>query len=355
MLQSSALHTYLTAPNMSPLTFHILTLPPHSTAKRAFLTLLSSPPPALQPTDTHTPKLAPYTGPDVATVLTAVQNRPRSRSMNGGHSRKGSLLGSGGSGVGSAGAGHARNGSYGRASGARASGGSFGQKQMRDMMEGGDGAGENAPPVPAIPGYLVGVPSPSGAEGGENGRTSPLAGVNGHVAAGELLPLVSALVDDADAVDSFQIPSRSSLPRSLGTLFKSKRASLVCCLSVPLPPNHFFHPPAPYPVSSPFAQQSQQSFAPPHLYSLIKHPPQRQFYIPILPSFCDSISHFFFLQHLACVESSGSGTAFAKPNYTESLPLQVQRFLKLSPMQVTNAICGPSPRQEAFWFIGVNR
>ena len=112
------------------------------TAKRAYLTLLSSPPPALRPADDCTPKLNPYTGSDVSAILTAVQNRPRSRSnatsMVGGHSRKGSLLGSGGAGVGAPpgiGA-HARKASYGREGGQRLSWG-----------------GENgeAPPVPALP------------------------------------------------------------------------------------------------------------------------------------------------------------------------------------------------------------
>ncbi|GAA5861572.1 hypothetical protein JCM8547_008077 [Rhodosporidiobolus lusitaniae] len=73
-------------------------------AKRAFLSLVTSPPPSLQPSS-----ITPYTGPDVPSILQAVQNRPRSRSIaggagqggapstgGGGHSRKGSLLGSGG-------------------------------------------------------------------------------------------------------------------------------------------------------------------------------------------------------------------------------------------------------------------
>lgn len=69
-------------------------------AKRAFLTLVTTPPPLLQPSTVE-----PYTGSDVQSILSAVANRPRSRSIAGqgsvsgpagGHSRKGSLLGSGG-------------------------------------------------------------------------------------------------------------------------------------------------------------------------------------------------------------------------------------------------------------------
>lgn len=132
------------------------------TAKRAFLTLLSSPPPALQASETHTPKLSAYTGPDVAQILAAVQNRPRSRSMNGGHSRKGSLLGSGGAGVGTgAGGHHTRNGSYGRQSQSR---GSFGQNEMRGMMDQGNGF-EPPPPVPSIPDHLNGGDESSSREG----------------------------------------------------------------------------------------------------------------------------------------------------------------------------------------------
>ncbi|KAL8278502.1 hypothetical protein RQP46_009192 [Phenoliferia psychrophenolica] len=133
-------------------------------AKRAFLTLLSSPPPALQASETHTPKLSAYTGPDVAQILAAVQNRPRSRSINGGHSRKGSLLGSGGAGVGSGGAGgHTRNGSYGRTSQSR---GSFGQNEMRGMMDQANGS-EPPPPVPSIPGHL------NGGDDSREGAASP--------------------------------------------------------------------------------------------------------------------------------------------------------------------------------------
>ncbi|GAA5895231.1 hypothetical protein JCM6882_006621 [Rhodosporidiobolus microsporus] len=93
-------------------------------AKRAFLSLVTAPPPSLSGSATASSpssppiKIEPYTGPDVAQILQAVQNRPRSRSIAGqgaasgpggaaavvgvsggavgGHSRKGSLLGSGG-------------------------------------------------------------------------------------------------------------------------------------------------------------------------------------------------------------------------------------------------------------------
>ncbi|GJN89466.1 hypothetical protein Rhopal_002452-T1 [Rhodotorula paludigena] len=77
-------------------------------AKRAFLSLVTSPPPALSPSTTHTyaPSIVPYTGPDVPQILQAVHNRPRSRSIaggggggGGGHQRRtstGSALGSGG-------------------------------------------------------------------------------------------------------------------------------------------------------------------------------------------------------------------------------------------------------------------
>lgn len=149
------------------------------TAKRAYLTLLSSPPPALQATATSSPSLKPYTGPETQSILQAVQARPRSRSNAGagGHSRKGSLMGSsgggvlagsmmgavgGGQGMGSpsSGAGHGRSLSFGRDRQAR--GGSFGQKQMRDMMDSasaqeGDSALDTSrtspppPPVPRVP------------------------------------------------------------------------------------------------------------------------------------------------------------------------------------------------------------
>ncbi|KAM0754497.1 hypothetical protein T439DRAFT_321534 [Meredithblackwellia eburnea MCA 4105] len=142
-------------------------------AKRAFLTLLGNPPPALQPTATHTPKLAPYTGPDVANILQAVQNRPRSRSVNGGHSRKGSALGSGGgsllsngtNGNGPSGLGHNRSGSYGRG---RGNGGSFGQKQLQEVIR-GEGSG-TPPPVPAIPDHLANEATGSGESGKTNGH-----------------------------------------------------------------------------------------------------------------------------------------------------------------------------------------
>lgn len=71
-------------------------------AKRAFLSLLTSPPPSLlPPTSTRLhPSITAYTGEDVPQILQAVQNRPRSHSNaglahHGSHSRKGSLAGSG--------------------------------------------------------------------------------------------------------------------------------------------------------------------------------------------------------------------------------------------------------------------
>ncbi|GAA6039691.1 hypothetical protein JCM8097_001354 [Rhodosporidiobolus ruineniae] len=81
-------------------------------AKRAFLQLVTQPPPNLTPHSTSPqPKVEPYTGPEAQQILQAVQNRPRARSIagaggaggaspsvppTGGHSRKSSLLGSGG-------------------------------------------------------------------------------------------------------------------------------------------------------------------------------------------------------------------------------------------------------------------
>ncbi|ORY74525.1 hypothetical protein BCR35DRAFT_306664 [Leucosporidium creatinivorum] len=163
-------------------------------AKRAYLTLLSSPPPALQPSATHTPKLQAYTGPDVPQILSAVQNRPRSRSNagSGGHSRKGSLAGSGGGSalgqvMGGGGVlGHQRSLSFGRERGARGSnGGSWGQKQMKEMMDaasvngdsaigGGDG-GDSPPPVPSIPDHLANGGSNSRGSSPVDGRRSPEA------------------------------------------------------------------------------------------------------------------------------------------------------------------------------------
>ncbi|BGP15522.1 hypothetical protein JCM10213v2_003501 [Rhodosporidiobolus nylandii] len=70
-------------------------------AKRAFLTLVTCPPSSLSGAI-----IEPYNAPDVPSILSAVANRPRSRSIagqgatsgvtGGGHSRKSSLLGSGG-------------------------------------------------------------------------------------------------------------------------------------------------------------------------------------------------------------------------------------------------------------------
>lgn len=69
-------------------------------AKRAFLSLIANPPLALSPltTNTYSPCITPYNGPDVQQILQAVQNRPRSRSIAGGsgHQRKSSAMGSGG-------------------------------------------------------------------------------------------------------------------------------------------------------------------------------------------------------------------------------------------------------------------
>ncbi|KAH8930146.1 hypothetical protein BT69DRAFT_1292008 [Atractiella rhizophila] len=59
------------------------------TAKRAFLTLLASPPPILSVDQGA--KIQAYNGPDVTHILTSVQNRPRSRSNASSHSRKGSM------------------------------------------------------------------------------------------------------------------------------------------------------------------------------------------------------------------------------------------------------------------------
>ena len=67
---------------------------------------------------------------------------------------------SGGAGVGSGG--HTRNGSYGR--GSR---GSFGQNEMRGVMDQANG-GEVPPPVPSIPGHLNGS-----SDDAREGATSP--------------------------------------------------------------------------------------------------------------------------------------------------------------------------------------
>ncbi|KAK4047902.1 hypothetical protein OIV83_005084 [Microbotryomycetes sp. JL201] len=125
-----------------------------STAKRAYLTILTNPPTALEPTDEFTPKLTAYAGPETQAILQAVSTRTRSRSMGGGHSRKGSALGSGGGAL--AGVnfgqqqqqqqqgggpapgerfGHGRNQSFGRERRTGGTGGSFGQKQWHDLMD----------------------------------------------------------------------------------------------------------------------------------------------------------------------------------------------------------------------------
>ncbi|GAA6021209.1 hypothetical protein JCM10207_008355 [Rhodosporidiobolus poonsookiae] len=177
-------------------------------AKRAFLTLLTSPPAQLAPSAAHTPSITPYTGPDVPSILSAVANRPRSRSIvgggasgaaagavgvgHGGHSRKGSLLGSGGgsalgaaiasaqaagphgaatapsssSPVGSGhGSGHARTGSWQRSSFSRPAG---------SPIDFSAGEGRNSPETPgAANGGIVAGEAPR-RFGGAGG-----AGVNG--------------------------------------------------------------------------------------------------------------------------------------------------------------------------------
>ncbi|GAA6057836.1 hypothetical protein JCM3770_000603 [Rhodotorula araucariae] len=104
-------------------------------AKRAFLSLVSSPPAALSPAATHTyaPCITPYTGPDVAQILQAVQNRPRSRSIAG----QGTVSG---------GHGHARRGS--------GVGGSAGAAALAGL------AGAGSPPPPLLPPQLSG-PAPA--------------------------------------------------------------------------------------------------------------------------------------------------------------------------------------------------
>ncbi|GAA5942166.1 hypothetical protein JCM1841_000031 [Sporobolomyces salmonicolor] len=123
-------------------------------AKRAFLSLITQPPAALQSTTSDSPSIYPYTGPDVPQILQAVQNRPRSHSVSGqggGHSRKGSLLGSGGgtalgqSQVPAAPAqvqGHSRNPSWGRTS--------LDRRAAKDILEGAAAAqASSVLPVPA--------------------------------------------------------------------------------------------------------------------------------------------------------------------------------------------------------------
>ncbi|GAA5906775.1 hypothetical protein JCM5296_000834 [Sporobolomyces johnsonii] len=128
-------------------------------AKRAFLSLITNPPAALQSSTSNLPSIHPYTGPDVPQILQAVQNRPRSHSISGqqggGHSRKGSLLGSGGgSALGQSqgpapgqgqgqghGHGHARNQSWGRSS--------LDRRAAKDMLEGAAAQAASVPPIPA--------------------------------------------------------------------------------------------------------------------------------------------------------------------------------------------------------------
>lgn len=64
-------------------------------AKKAYLSLLSSPPPLLLSTQAYTPKLTPYTGVDALQIFQSVQTRPRSRSTTSsiGHGRKNSRNG----------------------------------------------------------------------------------------------------------------------------------------------------------------------------------------------------------------------------------------------------------------------
>lgn len=221
---------------------HSLTIPsPTAPAKRAFLTLLSNPPPGLQATDDHSPKLSAYTGPDVASILTAVQNRPRSRSMNGGHSRKGSALGSGGAGVGSSG--HTRNGSYGR--GTR---GSFGQNELRGVMDQANGPGV-PPPVPSIPGHLNG-----GGEDARDGATSP-PGV-GRPQLGEAAQrhVQGALGRNGGGhAKTGTYSSARELVRRLMTACSQDRASTPSPTRsrVPPSPNEFIHSPRSFMIQPP--------------------------------------------------------------------------------------------------------
>ncbi|GAA5845041.1 hypothetical protein JCM9279_005413 [Rhodotorula babjevae] len=131
-------------------------------AKRAFLSLVSNPPPPISTTATGTyaPCITPYTGPDVPQILQAVQNRPRSRSIAG----QGAT--SGGMGAGGA-LGHARRGS--------GVGGSGGGAALAAMV-GGGGAGSPAGPGagagPAGVGAGGGAPAGLGHAGGHNRTAS---------------------------------------------------------------------------------------------------------------------------------------------------------------------------------------
>ncbi|GAA5956588.1 hypothetical protein JCM3765_003493 [Sporobolomyces pararoseus] len=148
-----------------------------SVAKRAFLSLLTSPPPSLLPpgsTKLH-PNISAYTGSDVPQILQAVQNRPRSHSNAGmvHHSRKGSLAGSGsGSGLLSGGGGgsqsnstgpthHSRTASWGR--------NSLDRRAAKDLIDSSSsGASMTASGLPSNPFSVA------------DGRASPEAFSQGH-------------------------------------------------------------------------------------------------------------------------------------------------------------------------------
>ncbi|GAA5843680.1 hypothetical protein JCM3766R1_007208 [Sporobolomyces carnicolor] len=147
-------------------------------AKRAFLSLLTAPPPSLLPpnsTKLH-PNIQAYTGSDVPQILQAVQNRPRSHSNAGmtHHSRKGSLAGSGsgsgllggagpGSAIGTTGSNqhHSRTASWGR--------NSLDRRAAKDLID--PSAGGSSMTASGLPSNPFSV---------ADGRASPEAFSQGH-------------------------------------------------------------------------------------------------------------------------------------------------------------------------------
>ncbi|GAA5904610.1 uncharacterized protein JCM6883_003840 [Sporobolomyces salmoneus] len=159
-----------------------------TTAKRAFLSLLTSPSPSLLSATSSKlhPNISAYTGSDVQQILQAVQNRPRSHSNAGmsHHSRRGSLAGSGsGSGLmgnssngpvttNSAGGGggggashHSRTASWGR--------NSLDRRAAKDLIDSStSGSSMTASGLPSNPF--------SSSSGAADGRASPEAFSQGH-------------------------------------------------------------------------------------------------------------------------------------------------------------------------------
>ena len=149
-------------------------------AKRAYLTLLTNPPPSLAVSLLHAPKLSAYAGPDTAAIITAVANRPRSRSTAVAHSRNPSSSQT-----------HVRNKSANLSFGSAANlppglahhlrgKSSLGQNQLATLITADETSTDlSPPPVPTIdPQHLLSTPTPS--------RVANKVGASGEIVVGEI-------------------------------------------------------------------------------------------------------------------------------------------------------------------------